>query len=288
MTDNCDNLFKLELENNYFLYDWQPLYTCRPDDPRNCTLNVMTFLNIMSRETGQNYSKISETTGLYSSLKNDLGTHPEFVSNYLNLVNKNNDIFFTLKINPINNIEYDFIDFFKNRLKPNEITIINVHYCDGDKKDVENQNIDIIKRCEIIGGNERGHTMTIAKTNNDELIMLDPQMNKHYFGDDIIKIVMKNADFFIVYYICDLLNDKIKNIEIRNKKRKYSEIENPLRKQTDNQKAKRRSVVPNMGAAGGKRKKLKNKTKKPKNKKSKNKYKNFKGKSKKNRKKNRK
>lgn len=284
MTNNCNNLFKLELVNDHFLYDWQPLYTCMPDNPRNCTPNVMTFLNIMSRETGQKYSKISETTGLYTP--NILGTHHQFVTDYLNMVNKNNEIFFTAKIHPINNIEYDFINFFKKHLNPNEITIINVHYCEGNNKYVENQNIDIVNRCESIGGKGRGHTMTIAKTNNDKLIILDPQIQIYYIDDHINTIGIKDADYFIVYYICDSLNNKIKNIELENKKRKYSEIESPLRKQSDDYKAKRaKGINSNMiKFTGGKRnksKKLKNKMKTPKSKKSKkvkNKYKNTKNK----------
>lgn len=243
----CNELFVIKVNNNEFINNWKSLNTCRPGDEQNCLPNTLTFLNLVDALTGQTYSDIAETTGLTKSgdavegKKQFLGTALDFIPNYLTKNPQN-----TAKNVSIVSSCYDdyklFFDFFNKKLNKNEITILNIF-------------------------NERGmgHTLTIGKQNNGNLIILDPQQMTRYDGYDEIKNYLKKFRIISASVVC--MNNELK--------RKLNELYSSIRK-NENQSNGPDSKRPRRGGAKNKTKKnnskyKKNKTKnKTKNRKKKN------------------
>lgn len=234
----CNQLFVIKVNNNEFINNWKSLNTCRPGDETNCLPNTLTFLNLVDALTGQTYSDITETTGLTKSgdaaegKKQFLGTALDFIPNYLTKNPQN-----TAKYVSIASSCYDdyklFFDFFNKKLNKNEITILN-----------------------IFNESNMGHSLTIGKQNNGNLIILDPQKMTRYDGYNEIINYLKKFRIISASVVC--MNNELK--------RKLDELYSSIRKnknQSDGPASKKQKT-------GG----AKNKTKKKNSKYKKNKTKN--------------
>ena len=216
---SCDNFFVLEIYNEKFLNEWVPLETCLPGNATNCGPNTYVFLNLMNRINGQIASEISESTILVDReqlLRNErkyekeelTGTDFNFISNKLNEDNHNKRAMFRQYQQTINNDINILLNFFREKLKPNQITILNIK------------------------GQSVGHILTIAKGPDEELVLLDPQISKGHHGDEAIKIYLNNwgtITDFSYYCIDNELKRAISNLQSTIRK-KQDIGEPPLKK----------------------------------------------------------
>jgi hypothetical protein len=148
--DLCDELFQIEMINNDFFEKWKVLKSLHPlGQETNCAPNVLFFLGIIKRNEGEKLSYQTECN------KHNLGMHLDKVGSVLEAFNRAGIHVRMYKI-PIERL----FETFELKLYTNHVTFFDIRRRDG-----------------------LGHSLAIGKTNNDELIVFDPQQLKIYKGE---------------------------------------------------------------------------------------------------------
>ena len=183
-------LFQLKVDSDEQILNWVPLeqYIYTGDMGVNCGANTLCFTNLKTREESQELSIKSEIND------DELGMTCSFIGEVIqeyvrDNININEEDIYDHPIQDKINVE-KFKLFFNTYLEPNSITILN------------------LKRI-----NYMGHTVTIAKTNNSQLVIFDPQQQL-YFSEEQIDIYLQNSDFsfFSVYSETNELKRKMSDI----------------------------------------------------------------------------